>query len=130
MARSRTARSWFSPAIRLLNLLTFPRKFALISFFFALPLGLVLYFLNAAIQERIRMAALEIDGVDYLAPLNALHDELPQARSLASAYLQKQPFAIEHYPMRQTEVDSLLGSLGDVDALTGGLLYTTKRLSI
>jgi len=130
MARSRTAQAWFSPAIRLLNLLTFPRKFALISFCFALPLGLVLYFLNAAIQEKIHMAVLEIDGVDYLAPLNKLRDELPQARSLASAYLQKQPFAIEHYPTRQTEIDSLMNALVEIDSRLGGPLDTTKRLSI
>ena len=130
MARIRKAGSWFSPAIRLLNLLTFPRKFALISLFFALPLGLVLYFLNAAIQEKIRAAELEIDGVDYLTPLNALHDELPQARSLASAYLQKQPFAIEHYPTRQTEVDGLINSLGDIDARLGARLDTSKRFRI
>ncbi len=130
MARSRTAHSWFSPAIRLLNLLTFPKKFALISLFFALPLGLVLYFLNASIQEKIHMAELEVDGVDYLTPLNTLHDELPQARSLASAYLQKQPSAIEHYPTRQTAVDRLMESLGEVDARIGGRLDTTKRLNI
>jgi PAS domain S-box-containing protein len=124
------ARSWFSPAIRLLNLLKFPQKFALISFFFALPLMLVLFFLNAGIQEKIRVAELEIDGVDYLTPLNALHDELPQAGSLASAYLQKQPFAIEHYPTRQTEIDGLIDSLGDVDGRLGAKLDTTKRFSI
>ncbi len=130
MSGPKVKRSWFSPAIRLLNRLTFPRKFALISFFFAVPLALVLFFLDARIQEQIRVAQLEIDGVEYLRPLNALHDDLPQARSLASAYLQKQPFAIEHYPTRQAEVDHLMNVLGEVDERLGGRLDTTKRYRI
>ncbi len=122
--------SWFSPAIRLLNRLTFPRKFTLISLFFALPLGLVLYFLNSAAQKEIRLARLEIDGVDYLTPLNALHDELPQAMSLANADLQKQSFALEHYPIRQAEVDSQMAELAETDERLGGVLGTTGRFRI
>ena len=95
MVRTSGPRSCFSPAIRLLNRLTLPQKFALISFFFAVPLVLVLSFLSTRIQQQISVAALEADGVDYLTPLNALHNELPQAMSLASAYLQKQGFAME-----------------------------------
>lgn len=127
---SRTRQSWFTPAIRLLNRLTFPQKFALISFFFAVPLALVLLFLNDSIQGKIHMTQLEIDGVDYLTPLNALHDKLPQAMSLANAYLQKQPSALEHYPVQQTEVDSLMSKLSEVDARLGATLDTTKKFRI
>ncbi len=130
MPATRQRRSWFSPAIRLLNRLTFPRKFALISLFFALPLGLVLYFLNSAARKEIRLARLEIDGADYLTPLNALHDELPQAMSLANADLQKQSFALEHYPIRQAEVDSQMAELADTDDRLGGALGTTGKFRI
>jgi PAS domain S-box-containing protein len=116
--------------MRLLQHLTFPRKFALISFFFALPLAIALYFLSTNIQEQARVARLEIDGVHYLAPLNALHDAQPQAMSLASAYLQKQPFAIEHYPTRQIEIDNLLSMLAETDAQLGGRLGTTQQFRI
>ncbi len=126
----RTRISWFSPAIRLLNRLTFPQKFALISFFFAVPLGLVLYFLTTGIQQKVHLARLEIDGVDYLTPLNKLHDELPQAMSLANAYLRKQGYAMEHFPTRQTEVDNLMNMLADVDARLGTTLKTSKRFRI
>ena len=130
MARTSGPRSCFSPAIRLLNRLTLPQKFALISFFFAVPLVLVLSFLSTRIQQQINVAMLEADGVDYLTPLNALHNELPQAMSLASAYLQKQGFAMEHYPMRQTEVDRLMDALGEADQRMGGKLHTTQRFRI
>jgi PAS domain S-box-containing protein len=130
MRAHRRTFSGFSPAIRLLNRLTFPRKFTLISLLFALPLAFVLFFLNARIQEQIRVAQLEIDGVEYLTPLNALHGQLPDARSLADAYLEKQPFAIEHYPTQQTAVDSSMHKLEEVDARLGGRLGTTKRFRI
>jgi len=130
MRAHRSTSSWFSPAIRLLNRLSFPRKFTLISLLFALPLALVLIFLNARIQEQIRVAQLEIDGVEYLTPLNALHDALPEACSLATAYLEKQPFAIEFYPTRQTELDASMHKLGEVDARLGDRLGTTKRFRI
>ena len=130
MARTSRSRSWFSPAIRLLNRLTLPQKFALISFFFAVPLALVMIFLNTRIQEQINVAALESEGVDYLTPLNALHNELPQAMSLANAYLKKQGFAMEHYPLRQTEIDSLMDALAEADRRSGKSLGTTQRFRI
>ncbi|MBC8039613.1 MAG: response regulator [Opitutaceae bacterium] len=130
MALSPGSRSWFFPAIRLLNRLTLPQKFALISFFFAVPLSLVVFFLNARIQQQVNVTVLKIQGVDYLTPLNALHNELPQAMSLANAYLQKQGFAMEHYPMRQTEVDRLMEKLADVDQKSGATLRTTQRFRV
>ena len=99
-------------------------------FFFAVPLALVLYFLNTRIQEQIDVAELEIEGVHYLTPLNTLHKELPQAMSLANAYLQKQGFAMEHYPMRQTEIDTLIDAIGEADARSGGSLHTTQKFRI
>lgn len=119
-----------SPAIRLLNRLSLPQKFALISLFFAIPLGLVLYFLHVKMREQIRVAELEIKGVDYLVPLNALYNELPQTLSLANAYLKKQPFAIEHYPNRQSEIDSIMNNLADVDAKLGDALNTHTRFRV
>lgn len=128
MSKSRAF--WFSPAIRLLNRFTLPRKFALISCFFALPLFLALFFLYTRIHEQVRMAHLEIDGVEYLAPLNALHDQIPQAMSLANAYLKKQGFATEHYPTRQSEIDSLFVRLAEVDGKLGEKLQTTQKFRI
>ena len=95
-----------------------------------MPLVLVLCFLNTRIQEQIDVAALEGEGVDYLTPLNALHNELPQAMSLANAYLQKQGFAMEHYPMRQTEIDTLMDALAEADLRSGVALRTTQRFRV
>ncbi len=127
---SRVSHSWFSPAIGLMNRLSFPQKFGLISFFFAIPLVLSLFFLTSRIQQQIELARLEIQGVEYLIPLHALNEELPRAMSLANAYLRKQQHAIEHYPIQQTKLDSLMADLGEVDSLFGSKLDKTKRFPI
>ncbi len=43
----------FAPAIRLLNRLTYPRKFGLIALLFGLPLGLAMFFLVNELNHRI-----------------------------------------------------------------------------
>ncbi len=130
MVRAKIPGKWLAPAVKLLNRLSFPQKFALISFFFAVPLAWVLFFMTSRIEEQIRIARLELAGVEYLTPLNALHDELPQAMSLAHAYLQKQAFAMEHYPLRQTEIDGLMVELEGVDAKLGKELQTTNQFRV
>jgi PAS domain S-box-containing protein len=122
--------SLFRPAIRTLNHLTYPKKFLLISFFFALPFVLVFLFFTAHLQERMRLSKLEIDGVDYLIPLRELHAQLPAAMSMANAYLHKEALAIEHYPTRQAEIDDLMRHLEETDAALGQKLNTTRHFRV
>jgi PAS domain S-box-containing protein len=119
--------AWLVPAVGLMNRLSLPKKFALISFCFALPLVLVLLFLHHRIENQVRIARLEMDGVAYLRPLKALHDEIPQAQSLARAYLLGEPFAIEHYPTRQAEIDRIMDQLAEVDGRLSRSLDTAQR---
>ncbi len=121
---------WFRPAVLLLNRLRFPQKFALISLLFALPLGLVIYFLCSNINEQVRVARLEIDGVEYLTPLQQLGEQLPQAMSLAHAWLEKQSFAAEHLPTREAEINRTMDKLAEIDARLGARLNTTQRFRV
>ena len=121
---------WFYPAVFLLNRLRFPQKFALISLLFALPLGLVIYFLCNSIDEQVQIARLEIDGVEYLTPLQKLGEQLPQAMSLAHASLEKQAFAAEHLPTRQAEIDGTMEQLAEIDQRLGGELQATQRFRV
>ena len=122
--------SWFKPAVFLLNRLRFPQKFALISLLFALPLGLVIYFLCSNINEQVEIARLEIDGTEYLTPLQKLGEQLPQAMSLAHASLEKQAFAAEHLPTRQAEIDGTMEQLAELDARLGDRLHTTQNFRV
>jgi PAS domain S-box-containing protein len=103
------------------------QKFTLISFFFALPLFLVLLFLHTRIEQQIRVTELKMDGVEYLRPLKALHDEIPQAMSLAPRYLEKHGYAVEHYPTRQAEIDRLMEVLSEVNERLGSRMDAQQR---
>jgi len=72
-----------APARALLDRLTFPRKFALISLLFILPLGVVMYLLLSEINDRIAFARKEVQGLQYLRPLRALQEHTGQSRFLS-----------------------------------------------
>jgi PAS domain S-box-containing protein len=61
-----------NPAIRVMNRLSYARKFALISFLFILPLALNLYLLGSEINQRVQFSSKELLGNVYLRPLRAL----------------------------------------------------------
>jgi PAS domain S-box-containing protein len=69
---SRVLQQIMMPAIRVMNRLSYARKFALISFLFILPLALNLYFLGSEIDQRVQLARKELLGNVYLRPLRAL----------------------------------------------------------
>jgi PAS domain-containing protein len=52
----------FTSAIRLLNRLRFPQKFAVIGILIALPTALLLYFFFSEVQERIQFTRIEMQG--------------------------------------------------------------------
>src|SRR5206468_1917514 len=78
-------RALFAPAVAVMNRLTYPQKFALISALFLLPLGLVMYLLTSEIDDRIEFARKEMLGVRYLRPLRALYEHAAQGRILIGA---------------------------------------------
>jgi hypothetical protein len=74
-----------APAVAVMNRLTYPRKFALISLLLALQLGLVMYLLTSEMNDRIEFAQKEIQGDQYLRPLRHLFEHILQSRVLAHA---------------------------------------------
>ena len=65
-------RVFLRPALFVMNRLTYPQKFVLISLLFALPLALVMYFLISEINDRIEFAQKEVQGSRYLRTLRQL----------------------------------------------------------
>src|SRR5438477_6446073 len=72
-----------SPAVVVMNRLTYPQKFVLISLLFTLPLGYVMYELLAELNANIGFSAKERIGLQYLRPLRQLMEDVPQARQKA-----------------------------------------------
>ena len=74
--------SVFAPAVTLLNRLTYPRKFGLIGLLFALPLGLVTFFLVSELNDHIEFSAKEQLGNEYLRPVQQFASDLRDHRGL------------------------------------------------
>jgi PAS domain S-box-containing protein len=118
-----------TPAIRLMNRLTYAQKFGLISLLFALPLGLVLCFFLAGVNDRIGFAQKEIDGAAYLRPLRTLLDHT-LADKLLAAMAEAGPGTGEAPRQRSlAQLDSDFAALDAVDRRYGALLGTTPQLA-
>ncbi len=121
---------FFQPAIYLIDRLRYPHKFALISFFFALPLALAFYFYLSETGEKIDFARREMQGNAYLRPLQKLVEQLPQSMSLADAFLRNEEFAVEHLPNKQAEIDEIMGVQQQVDSEQGDLLALSDQARV
>jgi signal transduction histidine kinase/DNA-binding response OmpR family regulator len=73
------------PGVAILNRLTYPRKFALISLLFILPLVLVLALLLQELNARVAFAQKERVGTQYLRPLHKLFAHMIQSAALKPA---------------------------------------------
>jgi signal transduction histidine kinase/CheY-like chemotaxis protein len=79
----RVAARLLAPAVVVMNRLTYPQKFALISLLFLLPLAFVMNLLVSELNARIAFSAKERLGVRYLVPLRHLLEHVPRARLFA-----------------------------------------------
>jgi PAS domain S-box-containing protein len=119
-----------SPAVAIMNRLTYPQKFALISLFFAIPLGAVMFLLISEINDRIQFSQKEITGSAYLRPLRKLLEHLPQARSAAHWY------ANGHITMRpeliqlHSVIDQDFRELEQAERKYGAVLNTGAKLNV
>lgn len=115
----------FAPAIRLLNRLTYPRKFGLIALLFGLPLGLATGFLIGELNSRIAFSAKEQLGTEYLRPLQRFATDLRDHRTLTWGRAEHPDSAVE---LRRVE-ERLRNDVQEIDAIDarlGELLRTTS----
>lgn len=120
-------RQIFRPAIRLMNQLNYPQKFLLISLLFVLPLIVVLTLLLGTLNEDIRSARKELDGIQYLRPLRTVLQATIEQQFLAERYLNGEPDAEPVLIMKNAELKASLGALSEVDAVLGKNLQTSVQ---
>ncbi|HEY9909476.1 MAG TPA: SpoIIE family protein phosphatase, partial [Thermosynechococcaceae cyanobacterium] len=115
------------PVTFMMNRLKYPQKFALISFIFLLPLGLVMYFLSSEIQGRVDFAKKERLGNQYLRPLHHLSTKIPRLRLLQQDTFNQTSYANETSQL-QAQIESGLQDLESIDRSGGAQLHTTEKL--
>ena len=108
-----------APAVAVMNRLTYPRKFALISLLFAVPLCWVMWQLFSEIDQRIRSTRKELLGTAYLRPLRRLSTDVNHSRILALRLARE---GIAHRPdvvRLQSTIESDVQELLALDARLG-----------
>jgi hypothetical protein len=77
--------TFFRPAIRLVNSLTYPQKIVIVSLLFLVPLVTIFYQMIAEIDNQIALARNERMGVEYCIRIQTLMDDLLQRALVAGA---------------------------------------------
>src|SRR4051794_29798696 len=121
-------RPWLiAPAIAVMNRLTYPWKFALVSLLFVTPLALVMGLLISEMDARIEFALKEIQGIRYLRPLRQLFEHVLQSRALAHDYGNGKVSLRPGLIGKQAEITEDLETLRAIERELGHDLRTTSK---
>ncbi len=116
------------PAVAIMNRLRYPNKFALISLFFMLPLGLALYFFVSEINSKIEFGAKEFRGDIYLRPLRQLMESVPNAKRRARDFLGGEVLQRPDLITLHQEIDGQFEAVRKVDRQLGNEMETAGRM--
>ncbi|MBM3225320.1 MAG: HAMP domain-containing protein [Candidatus Tectomicrobia bacterium] len=103
-------------------------KLGLIALLILLPLGGLLYGFLAAKQADIAFAEKELRGVEYLAPLKSLLENLQQHRDFVAAILGGNPDQKDRLLSTQAAIDTHVRTIEAIDQRLGKTLDTSTRL--
>ncbi len=118
------------PARWVMDRLTYPRKFALVSLLFVLPLAAVLYFLLAEINNRAEFARSELLGTRYLRQVRDLQHQVGQGHYFAAQVGQGKINQRADLIRQQSQIDDAMDRLAVVDTDLGPALLTTSKFSV
>ena len=120
----------FAPAAAIMDRLRYPYKFGLISFLFALPLILVMYFYISEVNSRIEFGSKEIQGDEYLRPLRHLLEDLTESRRLAGQYAAGNAPLRPDWMAKQADIDKDFARLAEQQQRLGQVLQTGERYTL
>src|SRR5688572_30457699 len=122
-------RALFAPAIALMNRLSYPHKFTLISLLFLSLLALVMVFLYLEIRRDIDFAQRELTGTAYLRPLRSLLQHAEMDRILVQRYTGGETHLADVIEATGLQIEAGLRQVEAVDAELGSGLETSDYLA-
>ncbi|MEG3899805.1 MULTISPECIES: PP2C family protein-serine/threonine phosphatase [unclassified Microcoleus] len=117
-----------SLGIHLMNRLSYPQKFTLIGFLFAMPLTLVMYLLIYEINSRVDFAQKEIYGNQYLRLLRQLREYIPK-QLLDYQGLNPNLSNPESRANLEAKIDANFQSLANTDRQLGKKLFSSDNFN-
>ncbi|MEG5052209.1 MULTISPECIES: SpoIIE family protein phosphatase [unclassified Microcoleus] len=118
-----------SLGIHLMNRLSYPQKFTLIGFLFAIPLTLVMYLLISEINSRVDFSQKEIYGNQYLRPLRQLREYIPQLQLLNYQPLNTNLSLPDTRADLEAKMDANFQSLANTDRQLGNILMSSEKFN-
>ncbi|MEG4234862.1 SpoIIE family protein phosphatase [Microcoleus sp. Pol11C3] len=118
-----------SLGIHLMNRLSYPQKFTLIGFLFAIPLTLVMYLLISEINSRVDFSQKEIYGNQYLRPLRQLREYIPKLQLLNYQPLNTNLSLPDTRADLEAKMDANFQSLANTDRQLGNILMSSEKFN-
>lgn len=112
-----------------MNRLSYPQKFTLIGFLFAMPLTLVMYLLISEINSRVDFAQKEIYGNEYLRPLRQLREYIPKLQLLNYQPLNTNLSLPDTRADLEAKMDANFQSLANTDRQLGNILMSKANFN-
>jgi len=112
-----------------MNRLSYPQKFTLIGFLFAMPLTLVMYLLISEINSRVDFAQKEIYGNQYLRPLRQLREYIPKLQVLNYQGLNPNLSNPDPRANLEAKIDANFQSLANTDRQLGQILVASDKFN-
>ena len=118
-----------SLGIDLMNRLSYPQKFTLIGFLFAMPLTLVMYLLISEINSRVDFTEKQIYGNEYLRPLRQLREYIPKLQLLNYQALNPNLINSDIRGYLEAKIDANFQSLANTDRQLSPILVTSTQFN-
>jgi sigma-B regulation protein RsbU (phosphoserine phosphatase) len=115
--------------IHLINLLSYPQKFTLIGFLFAIPLTWVMYLLICEINSLNYFTKKEFYGNQYLRPLRQLREYIPKLQLLNYQSLNPNLSNSASRANLEAKIDANFQSLANTDPQLGNILMSSEDLN-
>jgi len=118
-----------SLGIHLINLLSYPQKFTLIGFLFAIPLTWVMYLRICEINSLFYFSRKEFFGNQYLRPLRQLREYIPKLQLLNYQSLNPNLSNSASRANLEAKIDANFQSLANTDPQLGKILVSGENLN-
>ncbi len=118
-----------TPAAKLMNQLSYPRKMMLISAIFIIPLMATLYMLNKQMNIAIDFAEKERLGIEYIQQLKNLTVKIPAHRGMTNAYLAGDNSFKDKIIAKRAEINTDIAAIDNVDSRLGEELKAREQWS-
>ena len=109
----------FNPAVNIMSRLTYPKKMALISVFFLLPLIVVSMLLSKELNLKIEVTQQEQHGLKYIQAIRQLYQHLPEHRGMMNGYLNGSVEFKEKILLKRQLITADIAAVDVVDARFG-----------